>query len=344
MLQRIDVLPAQHSDSQISEEKCTLTLETDSSHNLMVSRITLIIILGLASFAARAQQYDKAGEIDFFIGMDFSCRDIYFNGRVFDMLVNLTPGVRWNMGRRWEAALQLYVPVINQFGDYYKHVRPSVATVAKQFAIGSRVKMKVSGGVFTADSYGLDLKGMVVVNRWLAVSAQAGLTGYLSMADKWKASPMTKFTFMAGPEFYLSKWNTQMSLRAGRYLFNDYGVEAEAFRHFRHVSVGVFGSYSSLSKDNAGFKVIVMLPPYKRTRRKVNFRLADDFRIKYSFESTGEGTRRYATDPEENEREGWFDRDLLPWGTDMMEADFKCVDKNKGNKNKVNKERKEDRK
>ena len=293
----------------------------------MIRRFVIILVVAFASFAADAQHYSKAGEVDLFMGVDFSCRDIYYNNRVFDVLLNLTPGVRWNIGRRWEAALQVYVPVINQYGDSYKRVRPRVATISKQLAIGSRWKMKISGGIFTADSYGLDIKNMVVMNPWLAVSAQVGLTGYLSLANGWKASPMTKITFMAGPEFYLRKWNTQLSLRGGRYLLNDYGVEAEAFRHFRHVSVGVFGSYSSLGKDNAGFKVIVMLPPYKRTRRRVNFRLADDFRFRYSFEATSQGMRRYYTDPEENEREGWFDRDLIPWGTDLMEEDFKCVDK-----------------
>lgn len=300
-----------------------------SSISIATLKITLIVIISMTSLTIRAQEYDKSGDIDIFMGVDFNCRDIYYNNRVYDILVNLTPGVRWNMGNRWEAAVQFYVPVINQYGDYYKRIRPRVATLAKQFAIGSTWKMKISGGIFTADSYGLDIKNMVVVNQWFAVSAQVGLTGYLSMANGWKASAMKKITFMAGPDFYLSRWNTQMSLRAGRYLYNDYGVEAEAFRHFKHVSVGVFGSYSDLGKDNAGFKVIVMLPPYKRTRKKVNFRLADDFRLKYSFEATSEGMRRYATDPEENEREGWFDRDLIPWGTDLMEDDFKCVDKRK---------------
>lgn len=294
-----------------------------------LKKLFLLLVVSVVSLGGRAQQYDNAGEVDVFMGVDFSCRDIYYNNRVYDVLINLTPGVRWNISHRWEAAVQLYVPVINQYGERYKRVRPRVASIAKQFAIGSKWKMKVSGGIFTADSYGLDLKSMVVVNRWFAVSAQIGLTGYLSMANGWEASPMKKITFMAGPDFYLSRWNTQMSLRAGRYLFNDYGVEAEAFRHFKHVSVGLFGSYSSLGKENAGFKVIVMLPPYKRTRRRVNFRLADAFRLKYSFEATSEGMRRYATDPEENEREGWFDRDLIPWGADLMEDDFKCVKKEK---------------
>ncbi len=261
------------------------------------------------------------------MGVDFNCRDIYFNNRVYDVLVNLTPGVRWNMGRRWEVAAQLYVPVINQYGDKYKYVRFRVASISKQLAVGNRWKMKFSGGIFTAESYGIDMKNMFIIKPWLAVTAQIGLTGYMSMGHRWEASPMTKVTFAAGPEFYLSRWNTQFSLRGGRYLFNDYGVEAEAFRHFRHVSVGAFASYSNLGKENAGFKVIVMLPPYKRVRRRVNFRPANDFRLKYSFEATSYGTRGYATDPEENEREGWFDRDLLPWGTDLMEPDFKYIRK-----------------
>jgi hypothetical protein len=30
----------------------------------------------------------------------------------------------------------------------------------------------------------------------------------------------------------------------------------------------------------------------------------------------------YNTDPEENERDGWFSRDLLQWGSHTMQPDF----------------------
>lgn len=42
----------------------------------------------------------------------------------------------------------------------------------------------------------------------------------------------------------------------------------------------------------------------------------------------------YMTDPEENERTGWFDRDLLPWGIDLKQpADFtEATPKSKQNK------------
>ncbi len=282
-----------------------------------------VVITNIASLHTNAQSYSYPDEVDVFMGVDFNCRDIYFNNRVYDVLVNLTPGVRWNMGRRWEVAAQLYVPVINQYGDKYKYVRFRVASISKQLAVGNRWKMKFSGGIFTAESYGIDMKNMFIIKPWLAITAQIGLTGYISMGHRWEASPMKKVTFAAGPEFYLSRWNTQFYLRGGRYLFNDYGVEAEAFRHFRHVSVGVFASYSDFGKENAGFKVIVMIPPYKRKHRRINFRPASNFRLRYSVEAVNGGLTKYQTDPEENEREGWFDRTLIPWGTDLMESDFK---------------------
>lgn len=289
----------------------------------------LLIVAILVSPSLVSQNRSRAGEVDIFMGVDFSYRDIYFNNRNFDVLVNLTPGVRWNLGRRWDVAAQVYVPVINQYGDYYKYVRIRVASVSKQLAVGNRWKMKFSGGIFTAESYGLDMKNMFVIKPWLAATAQIGLTGYLSMAGKWKMGYMKTLTFMVGPEFYLSRWNTQISLRGGRYLFKDYGAVCEAFRHFKHVSVGLYGSYSTDYDLNAGFKVIVMLPPYKRVHRKVNFRPASNFRFTYRAQANYSGTRNYFTDPEENERTSWFDNDLIPWGTDLMAPDFNYVEKTK---------------
>ena len=133
---------------------------------------------------------------------------------------------------------------------------------------------------------------------------------------------MKRWTAEVGPEVYLRSWNTQVAVRAGRYLYGDYGVVGEGFRHFKHVSVGVYASYSNKGEEDMGFKVIIMLPPYKRPARKVSIRPASFFRQAYSVEADEFSNRTYLTDPEQNEREGWFDRDLLPWGTDTMTPDF----------------------
>ena len=282
---------------------------------------------GLAAFlllapATTLPAQTRPGTVDVFMGVDFHYRDIYFNNRVYDVLVNLTPGARWNMGKRWEVAAQAVVPVFNQYGDRYRNVRLGLASLSKQLAVGKFWKMKFSGGLFGTDRYGIDMKNLFVANRWLALSLQLGYTGYWSMASGWEMSRMGRLTFQVGPEIWLRPWNTQISLRGGRYAYGDYGMVGEAFRHFKHVSVGLYASYSNVGKEDFGFKVIAMLPPYRRSSKKVNFRPASNFRFTYSVEVEPYTNTIYFTDPEENERTSWFDPDLLPWGIETIDPDF----------------------
>lgn len=293
-------------------------------------KVLVIALLFMWHTSVSLSAQEKAGTIDLFMGVEFNWRDLWFKNRVYDMLINLTPGVRWNMGQRWEFAAQVYVPIVNQYGDRYKKVRLNMAVLSKQLAVGEHWKMKLSGGWFGSERYGLDWKNMFVFNRWLAMTAQAGITGHVSMAAGWEASPMKRWTVEVGPKVYLHRWNTQVSVRGGRYLYGDYGVTGEGFRHFKHVSVGLYASYSDKGKEDMGFKVIVMLPPYKRPEQKVCIRPANYFRQTYSVEAEEYANRMYRTDPEENEREGWFDRDLLPWGTDTMTPDFTVKERKEG--------------
>lgn len=131
-----------------------------------------------------------------------------------------------------------------------------------------------------------------------------------------------RITALLGTDVYLNKWNTQFRARGGRFLYEDYGAIVEAMRHFNHCTVGLYGEYSNEGGKNAGFKVVMMIPPYKRKRRTVNFRPASNFRLTYSMEGDAYANKMYTTDPEENEREGWFDRNALQWGSNTMKPDF----------------------
>lgn len=288
----------------------------------------LTALLCCGHTAVQAQPSIPAGQVDIFVGADFNYRDLFHNGKVYEVLLNLTPGVKWNMGEGWQAAAQALVPVYNDYGARYKKVRLSMAALSKETRWNSRLFLKASGGLFGRERYGLDLKGMYVVNRWLALEAQAGLTGHCSMAAGWEASMPKRVTGLAGADLYLSRWNTQFRARGGRFLYEDYGAIVEAMRHFNHCTVGLYGEYSSEGGRNMGFKVVMMLPPYKRKRRTVNFRPASNFRLTYSYEGEAYANKMYATDPEENEREGWFDRNALSWGSNTMAPDF--IDKKGG--------------
>lgn len=295
----------------------------------LYTKWAFIVLCSCLHVGKAKAQYDKEPStyVDFFMGVDFNYQDLNFNGRVYDVLVNLTPGMKWYMGKGWQSAVQVLVPVVNQYGDRYKKVRVNMAVLSKETRFGSRLFLKASGGLFSSERYGLDLKSMYVVNDWFAVEAQAGWTGFCSMAVDWEASSPKRWTVLGGANVYLNRWNTQFRIRAGRFVYEDYGAVVDVMRHFKHCSVGVYAQYSDKGKEDGGFKIVMMLPPYKRTRHKINFRPASNFRHAYSIHADAYANKMYKTDPEENEREGWFDRERLRWGSNRMIPDFTIKEK-----------------
>lgn len=203
-----------------------------------------------------------------------------------------------------------------------------MAVLSKEWDWNKKQFLKVSGGLFGQERYGVDIKWMYPVNHWMAMDAQVGLTGFCSMAADWECSRMERMTGQAGINLYARKINTEFRLHGGKYIYEDYGVTAEAMRHFRHCTVSVYALYSNKGKETAGFKVIMMIPPYKRKAHKVMVRPASNFRLTYDINGLPYAVKMYVTDPEENEREGHFNRNRLQWGANLMTPDF-CI-KEKG--------------
>lgn len=278
-------------------------------------------LLITAPLAINAQPISSAGQVDVFMGVDFNYRDIFYR-RLYDLLINLTPGVKWNMGYGWQVSAQAFVPIYNDYGDQYKKIRLNLAVLSKELSFGNDICLKISGGWFSDERYGIDLKSMWAVNRWLALEMQTGITGHCSMATGWEASTPRRWTGLLGTDIYLHPYDTEIRLRGGRYIYADYGGIVEGMRHFKHCTVGVYGEYSNEGGTNAGFKVIIMLPPYRRTRHKINFRPASNFRLTYNMEADAYANRMYMTDPEENERERWFNPDCFQWGCNITQRDF----------------------
>lgn len=282
--------------------------------------IIITAMLALLAIVPAHGQNEKGSSVDIFMGVDLHYRDIDYN-KLYEVLVNLTPGVKWNMGHQWRLAGQVVVPVYNDYGGRYKKVRLNMAVLSKEMHLGSQ-HLKASAGLFGSERYGVDLKWMWPVATWLAFDGQVGYTGFCSMAKDWECSKMDRLTGELGARVYLSKWNTEFRAHGGRYIYEDYGVTGECMRHFKHCTVGIYGQYSEIGEENAGFKVIIMLPPYRRKARRVNFRPASNFRHVYNVDADFYSMQMYTTDPEENEREGNFDRNSVKWGSNTMEPDF----------------------
>lgn len=293
----------------------------------MVLWIAILLFMVASSLYAQKASTLVQSKVEIFTGAELHYRDLFY-GKIYEVLVNFTPGVKWNMGRQWMLAGQAIIPVYNDYGSRYKKVRLNMAVLSKEWDWNRKQFLKMSGGLFGMERYGLDVKWMYPVNHWLALDAQVGLTGFCSMAAGWECSKMTRVSGWAGVRVYLEKVNTEMRLKGGRFIYEDYGMYAEAMRHFKHCTVGVYAQYSDQWKENGGFKVVMMIPPYKRKTRKVQVRPASNFRLTYNIQGQGYAVKTYNTDPEENEREGWFDRERLDWGANTMHPDF--VIKKKG--------------
>ena len=267
--------------------------------------------------------------IDFFSGVDFNFRDINYETQ-YDLLIRLTPGFKWNMGNHWQIAGQALIPIVNQYGNAYKYIQINALNVSKEFHIKS-LYLKTTAGVFNLNRYGLDLKAFLPLCDWFAFEGQAGWLGLMIQHPDFLVGPPERFAWTVGGDIYLRRWNTQFRGVVGRFLYQDFGFETEAMRHFNHTTISVYAHWNNVDKFDAGFRVIVMLPPYHRKHRAVNFRPASNFRLSYAVMYHQFTNKMYRTDPEENERDGWFSRDLLQWGSHTMEPDFIITEKTKKN-------------
>jgi hypothetical protein len=287
----------------------------------------VLVLVFLWAGQPKAMGQTNPRGVDFFSGVDFNFRDINFATQ-YEFLVRLSPGFKWSFGDHWQLSGQVFIPIINQYGSSYKDVQLNIFDLSKELRLGN-LYLKASAGLFSSSRYGLDLKAFLPLCDWFAFEGQAGWVGLMTINPSWWIEKPDRFVWTVGGDVYLSQSNTQLRGVFGRYMFNDFGIEAEAMRHFNHTTVSVFGRWNKRFGYDAGFKVVIALPPYHRKHRMVNFRPASNFRMSYLVMYQQFGNIIYRTDPEENERDGWFGRDFLHWGSHTMIPDFIITEKNK---------------
>jgi len=323
-----------------------MTTATDSTQTAATAAIAGTAIpagtAGTAATAATAATADSAytfprgawdlslqprpRQVVLFCGAELNYADRNFL-RLYDVLINLTPAVKWHIKNNLMLAAQIHIPVTNYgYGERMNMIRLNMTVLSKQVHFSNtRQHFKFSGGLFNRERMGVDVKWMWPVNSWLLFMAQAGVTSHwaLGFSTKRKYDHTFggdwMFTGTAGARFYLEKWETEFVLSGGRYINKKMGAQLEIMRHFTYCTVGIYGhlhekdesDWYSNHTEGGGFKVVMMLPPYKRSKRKVAFRPASNFRLTYNAQSDGISMKMYDTDPEDNERQYPID---VNWG------------------------------
>ncbi len=297
---------------------------------LMMIRKFFLVYLFALLFAGgvKAQQQPVA---EFFAGAELNYADINFT-RLYNTLINLTPGVKVHMGSGWEFAAQMQIPLVNEgYAKRYNCARLSMMNFSKELRFTeARQYVKLTAGLFGFERYGLDVYYMFPITSWLMVNARGGLTNHWAFGYDFHSYTESDFetknwtlTGMLGASFWLDPWKTELRGMGGRYLNEDYGIEGEIIRHFNHCSVSVFAQLHDKSntklqnRRTVGFRVVMMIPPYKKHYKSdVIIRPASNFRLTYNAQADGYSMRKYTIDPEENER---YYLIRIPWGTGNYE-------------------------
>ena len=222
--------------------------------------------------------------------------------KMYDWMVNISPAIEFSAWKGMRFTGQVIFPLINQYGEQYKQIRPGIITVSQQVRFPYRWFAKATVGTFTRDRWGADIKIFrPFKNERFAFRAQAGLTGTSSWWNwRWYYSLPKRLTWSAGGQYYNPCYQVQTMLRVSRYLAGDYGVRADMMRHFRYTTVGFYGIKTNKGKWNGGFYFTVALPPYKQKRNKFRVTTAGYFDIEYNAGADLYYGQSYKTSPGEN--------------------------------------------
>ncbi len=289
--------------------------------------LVLIIVVILSALRVNAQSKCVA---EFFAGAELNYADVNIT-RLYNTLINITPGTKVHLGKGWEFAAQLQIPIVNEgYAKRYNVWRLSMANFSKELRFEEvHQYVKLTAGLFGKEQYGLDVRYMYPINSWLMVNARVGLTNHWALGYDFYNYTESEFltskwnlTGILGASVWIDSWDTELRLTGGHYLNRDYGVEGEFVRHFKHCSVSFFGQLHEgaqspyvkwINRQTVGFRVVMMIPPYKKNYKSdVIIRPASNFRLTYNAQADGYSMVKYTTDPEENERTYPI---RIPWGT-----------------------------
>lgn len=240
------------------------------------------------------------GKVDLVVYPEFYWRNIRYSV-MYEVLLNICPTLEVSLWKGMKLTGQLVIPVINEYGDLYEKVRPGIVTLSQSFRLPCRTNVTAMVGFFSDFRHGVSgyVEHYLPRNRW----GQFWLDGRVDWTlpgrfDGWtyKHGEGSMVTGSAGINYYWNLHNVQLSVRGHRFLQGEYGVRAEAIRHFRFVSIGLYGS--KIQKKpmyahhgfNGGFLFALNFPPRKSKRHGYIPRFeAGDMSLRYN----SGGDKRY---------------------------------------------------
>ena len=191
--------------------------------------------------------------------------------QIYQVLFTMNPAVEVSLWPGMKFTGQIVIPVYNDgYSIYQDKVHPGYITLSQRFRLPFNIKGKATIGYFNADRYGIDLMLFYPFkDERFSLEGRIGSVA-VGFWDGFNIHYDTEFstTWSIGGNFYWPQYNTQFSLKGEQYLMGEKGIKFEMTRHFRYASVGFYAQKGQHANSNGGFRIQVLLPPYKCKRYK----------------------------------------------------------------------------
>lgn len=249
--------------------------------------------------------------------------DLFLENNTFDELytyaINLNPAVEMALWKGGKMTAQVILPVATNLSGEMKRIRPGIIALSQNVRFRHNIFGKMTVGNFTNNRYGaqLEIKYRTNNGRW-ELGGTAGSTGFsaITREDGWYIGRKQRINASLNASYYEPRLNLQFDLKAGRYIYGDYGVRGDCTRHFGEYAIGLYALCTD-GEINGGFHFAIPLPG-KKWSRKGFFRVkpADYFAWAYGMVADGEYIEKqlgksYSTRPNENRSSNFYQPDYI---------------------------------
>ena len=245
-------------------------------------------------------------KVDILIYPQLSFKNLIIT-QIYQVLFTLNPTIEVSFWPGMKFTGQVIIPTYNDgYGYLQDKVHPGFITLSQRFRLPYNIKGKATIGYFSADRYGADfMLSYPFKDERFSMEGRIGMVA-IGYWDGFKLHYDTDYStiWTLGGNFYWPRYNTTFSLKGEQYLMGEKGVKFEMIRHFRYASVGFYAQKAREANSNGGFRIQVLLPPYKYKRFKNKYipRLStsNNMGIVYNAGNERYYYRQYRSEADEN--------------------------------------------
>ena len=217
--------------------------------------------------------------------------DNHVTYKLFDVGLMIATSIETTLWKGSHLYIQPIIPVYDNYEEYNRgglqtHVQLGSVNLQQEISNTSRWSGRISAGYFHYNYVGFAFDAKYHVSKQFDIGARLGAVRTQMINDEgWKYGHKNLYDALFQASFYEPYSSVEVALRAGRFLYGDYGCRLDGICHFGEYAIGVYGVYSG-GEYNGGFHFSIPVAGKKQERMGVvSLRLPDFFDWEYNMVS-----------------------------------------------------------